>query len=291
MKVSWFVKEAFISLKRNWVMSLAAIATVTLSLFVAGIFAFIVLTLNELVGKYEKQVEIKVFLKDTADPATIQKLQDEIVSWQEIEVVLYVSKEEALERFKQQFKDQPDLIENLPGNPLPASFEIRLKDPQLIDKVAARFDGRPEVYLVEYGKAYVEKFFQVIRVIRYTGTVFIALLSFVSVVLIVLTIRLAIFARRQEIAIMRLVGASNWFIRLPFVIEGCVQGILGALFAGGAIYILKVTFFEKLKEQVLWLPISLDITIFWQVMFGILLGGLAIGAFGSGIALRRFLKV
>lgn len=291
MKVSWFVKEAFISLKRNWVMSLAAIATVTLSLFVAGIFAFIVLTLNELVGKYEKQVEIKVFLKDTADPATIQKLQDEIVSWQEIEVVLYVSKEEALERFKQHFKDQPDLIENLPGNPLPASFEIRLKDPQLIDKVAARFDGRPEVYLVEYGKAYVEKFFQVIRVIRYTGTVFIALLSFVSVVLIVLTIRLAIFARRQEIAIMRLVGASNWFIRLPFVIEGCVQGILGALFAGGAIYILKVTFFEKLKEQVLWLPISLDITIFWQVMFGILLGGLAIGAFGSGIALRRFLKV
>lgn len=291
MRVSWFFKEAIISLRRNWVMSAAAVATVALSLFVVGIFAFTAITFNNLISRFEKQVEIKVYLKDSVDPNSVQKLQDEIYSWKEVEVVRYVSKEEALERFKQQFKDQPDLIKNLPGNPLPASFEIRLKDPRQVEKVAARFNGRQEVDTVEYGKQIVDRLFSAVRVIRYAGLTFIFLLSFVSLVLIVNTIRIAIFSRRQEVVIMRLVGASNWFIRLPFVIEGCIQGIAGAVLAATGIYLLKTTFFENVVSQIPWLPLRFENLLFWQITLGLIFGGLAIGAVGSGIALRRFLRV
>ncbi len=291
MKANWFFKEAIISLRRNWVMSAAAVATVALSLFVVGLFAFTAVTLNDLISRFEKQVEIKVFLNDSIDPNSVQKLQDEIYSWSEVEVVRYISKEEALERFKKQFRDQPDLIKNLPGNPLPASFEIRLKDPQLVDKVAVRFNGRKEVDTVEYGKQVVERLFSAARVMRYAGLTFIFLLSFVSLVLIVNTIRIAIFSRRQEVVIMRLVGASNWFIRLPFVIEGCIQGISGAVLAAVGIYLLKSTFFENIVAQIRWLPVRFENILFWQITLGLILGGLAIGALGSGIALRRFLKV
>lgn len=291
MRFSWFLREATVSIRRNWVMSVAAIVTVALSLFVVGLFFYAAMTLNDLIGRYEREVVIKVFLKDSADQTEVQNLQDEIVSWSEVEAVQYVSKEEALERFKQQFRNRPELIENLPGNPLPASFEVRLKDPKLVEEVAARFAGKTVVDKVDYGKEIVERLFQVVRVIRYAGAFFVLVLTFVSVVLIVLTIRLAIYARRQEVAIMRLVGASNWFIRLPFVLEGCLQGVLGAAIASGGIYLLKVSFFDQVRSQIQWLPLSLDLTVFWQITGGLLLGGLAIGALGSGIALRRFLKV
>lgn len=291
MRVSWFFVEAFKSIKRNWVMSLASILTVALSLSVVGVFMFGTITLNELIGTFEKQVEIEVFLLDSAEPKAVESLQEKIISWSEIDTVRYISKEEALERFKQRYKDQPELIENLPGNPLPASFVVRLKDPKQVEKVAKRFDGNEIVDEVEYGKKYVDRLFEAIKVIRYAGITFITLLAFVSIVLIVLTIRLAIYARRQEIAIMRLVGASNWFIRIPFIIEGCVQGFIGALLAAGSLYLLKISVFQNIKEQLLWLPLKFEVSLLLQISEGLVIGGLAIGAIGSTIALRRFLKV
>lgn len=291
MRVSWFFTEAFKSMQRNILMNIASIVTIGLSLFVVGIFMFGTITLNNLIGSFEKQVEIEVFLKDEASPQQVQQLQDTILSWDEVETVRYISKEEALERFKQRYKDQPELIENLPGNPLPASFIIRLKDPQQVEAVASRFDGNEIVDSVEYGKKYVERLFQAVSVIRYSGAVFIGLLSFVSVVLIYLTIRLSIYARRQEISIMRLVGASNWFIRLPFVIEGVIQGIAGAIIAAGGVYLVKVTIFESLRQQILWLPLKFEMPLFWQITYGLMLGGIALGALGSALAMRRFLKV
>lgn len=291
MRVSWFFAEAFKSMQRNILMNIASIVTIGLSLFVVGIFMFGTITLNNLIGSFEKQVEIEVFLKDEASPQQVQQLQETILSWEEVETVRYISKEEALERFKQRYKDQPELIENLPGNPLPASFIIRLKDPQQVETVASRFDGNEIVDSVEYGKKYVERLFQAVSVIRYSGAVFIGLLSFVSVVLIYLTIRLSIYARRQEISIMRLVGASNWFIRLPFVIEGVIQGVAGAIIAAAGVYIVKVTIFESLRQQILWLPLKFEMPLFWQITYGLMLGGIALGALGSALAMRRFLKV
>jgi cell division transport system permease protein len=111
------------------------------------------------------------------------------------------------------------------------------------------------------------------------------------VVLISITIRLAIFARRQEISIMRLVGASNWFIRMPFIIEGCIQGILGAVLASISIYLIRVTVLEKLRSQILWLPLNFEMALFWQITAGLIVGGITLGAIGSALAMRRYLQV
>lgn len=291
MRVSWFFGEAVKSMIRNGLMTLTAIITIALSLFIVGLFTFASVTINNTIGSFEKQVEIEVFLKDDASPDRVQQLQDEINSWSEVENVTYISKEEALQRFKERYKDHPELFENLEQNPLPASFVIRLKDPTQVEKVASRFNGNTVVDSVEYGKKYVKRLFDALKVIRYAGLGFILLLSFVSIILISITIQLAIFARRQEISIMRLVGASNWFIRLPFIIEGCLEGLMGALIASGFIYLVRATILERLRSQILWLPLKFDMSLFWQISSGLFLGGLALGALGSAIAMRRYMKV
>lgn len=290
MRFSWFFVEAVKSMIRNGLMTFASILTIGLSLFIVGLFTFALVTINQTLGSFEKQLEIEVFLKDDASPQTVQELQDRINSWEEVETVSYISKEEAIQRFKERYKDHPELIENISGNPLPASFVIRLKDPQKVEEVAKRFDGNPAVEDVEYGQKYVKRLFEVLRVIRFSGFAFIMLLALVSIILISITIRLAIFARRQEISIMRLVGASNWFIRLPFIIEGCLQGILGSFLAAAGVYAVRVTVLESLRSQILWLPLNFSMTLFWQISFGLLVGGLALGSLGSAIAMRRYLR-
>lgn len=291
MKVSWFLGEAITSLKRNWEISLAAIYNVALSLLIVGVFSLVVLTLNQFVTRLENQVEIEAFLVDGASFDTIQALQDKIISWAEVKDVRYISKEEALERFKQLYKDQPDMWKNLSGNPLPASYQITLKNPRDVEKVASRLRKEQVVESLDYGQQIVKRLFSVTSTLRTVGLVFIILQGFVSISLIGLTIRLAIYARRNEVAIMRLVGASNWFIRLPFLLEGMLQGIIGSLVAIIVIYFLKIGFFESIVEQLKFLNITFASALFFKVSIGLLLGGMAIGAFGSTLSLRRYLKV
>lgn len=291
MKVNWFLGEAVTSLKRNWEISLAAIYNVALSLLIVGVFSLVILTLNQFITRLESQVEIEAFLVDGASFTTVQALQDRIISWAEVKDVKYISKEEALERFKQLYKDQPDMWKNLSGNPLPASYQITLKNPRDVEKVASRLRKEPVVESLDYGQQIVKRLFTVTSTLRMVGLVFILLQGFVSVSLIGLTIRLAIYARRNEVAIMRLVGASNWFIRLPFLLEGMLQGVIGALVAILVIYFLKIGFFESVTQQLKFLKITFNSTLFLKVSFGLLLGGMAIGAFGSTLSLRRYLRV
>jgi cell division transport system permease protein len=289
MKVSWFFKEALISLKRNWVMSLAAITTVALSLLIVGVFAFTALTLDQMISSLEREVEVEAFLKDTATTQEINDLQHKIFNWSEVDKVRYISKEEALRRFR---REHPELTQEIGDvNPLPASFQVQLKDPHDVEKVAKRLEKVEIVEEVEYGKKIVKKLFAATNAIRLVGTVFILLLSFVSLALITITIRLAIFARRQEVAIMRLVGASNWFIRLPFLLEGMIEGLIGALLATIIIFFLRTSFFLRIKESLKFLPIEFSSLLFFQVSFGLIVAGLTIGALGSTIALRKYLKV
>lgn len=291
MRVSWFLKEAFVSLRRNWVMSLAAVSTIALSLLVVGVFAFVALSLDQVITNLERQVEVEAFLEDGATFNEIQALQDKIIGWEEVKKLDFISKDKALEIFKERFKDQPDMLKGLTSDVLPASFKISLKDPYDAKNVARELKKEAIVEDVTYGADVAERLFVVGRVLRWVGLVFILVLGFASLSLIAITIRLAIFARRHEVAIMRLVGASNWFIRLPFLFEGMVQGLLGAILAGGGLYLLRRLFFEQVVKLLSFLPITMSSRLFLNVNFGLLVVGLCIGALGSTIALRRFLKV
>jgi cell division transport system permease protein len=292
-KISFFLQEAFGSLKRNYFMTIAALVTVFLSIVVLGGVLVFVFTTDALLKEVEQKVEISVFLKTKPDPTQdeITAMQSEITGWPEVKNCTFVSKEDALQRIKDWFKDKPEVLEGLSGNPLPASFEISLVDPQTVDTVAARFDGNPIVDEVKFGEEYADKLFAFTDKARNFMLGFIVLLGVVAILLISNTIRLSIFARKREVEIMKLVGATNWFIRWPFVIEGVTVGFLGALVAAVVVLVLNNYLAGQVRSTITFLTVPLD-AVPYVLVTVILLGvGVVIGAAGSAIGLRRFLKV
>ncbi|MDI6715465.1 MAG: permease-like cell division protein FtsX [Actinomycetota bacterium] len=286
----YFLRESLISFKKNWVISIAAITTVALSLLVIGFFMLVAFTINSWMKMTEQKVEIVAFLVEGIPAESIEALQSEIMSWPEVKRVVYVSKEEALERLKKEFKDS-DIISMVEENLLPVSLEISLKDPQKADTVYNRLKGRPEIDDIRHDRKMVERLLALTRTARWIGIVFASLLAFASLVLIANAIRLAIYARRKEVAIMRLVGASNWFIRWPFLLEGILQGLIGALVAILLLYVVQVAVVERIKEVLVFLPIGSSHQEFFRLVIGLLVTGIAMGAAGSTMALRRYLRV
>jgi cell division transport system permease protein len=292
-RISFFLKEAFGSLKRNYFMTIAALVTVFLSIVVLGGVLVFVFTTDALLKEVEEKVEITVYLKTDPDPsqADVEAMQTEIMSWPEVKSSVYVSKTDALERLKEDFKDNPEILENLTSNPLPASFEIALVDPQTVDVVAARFDGDPIVDEVRYGKEIADKLFAFTSQARNFMLIFIVLLGIVAILLISNTIRLSIFARKREVEIMKLVGATNWFIRWPFLIEGVTVGFFGALFAVVVVLVANSYLVGRIRDSLPFMAVPLDAVPYVMVTIVLLAVGVVIGAAGSGIGLRRFLKV
>jgi cell division transport system permease protein len=290
-KISFFFFEAFRSLRRNYFMTIAAVVTVFLSMAVLGVVIVFAYNIDAVLKDVEQKVEITIFLKDSASAQEIDAMQKEIAGLPQVKDTKFVSKDEALRRLREDLKDHPEILQSLSGNPLPASFEISLKDPKTVDVVAKQFQGRPIVDEVRYGKEIADRIFRVTSVIRNVLLVFLILLGAVSVLLISNTIRLSIYARRREVEIMKLVGATNWFIRWPFVIEGLAVGLVGAV-AALAIVSLGTDFvFGRIRENLLFLSVPFDAVSTFELS-AILLGvGALIGALGSGLGLRRFLNV
>ncbi len=292
-RISFFFKEAFGSLRRNYFMTIAALVTVFLSIVVLGGVLVFVYTTDALLKEVEEKVEITVYLLTDPDPdaTAVEAMTSEIMSWSEVKSVVYVSKVDALERLKEDFKDNPEILENLRSNPLPASFEIALVDPQAVDTVAARFEGDPIVDEVRYGKEIADKLFAFTSQARNFMLIFIVLLGIVAILLISNTIRLSIFARKREVEIMKLVGATNWFIRWPFVIEGVTVGFLGAAVAAAVVLALNAYLVDRIRGSLPFMAVPLDAVPYVLVIVILLAVGVVIGAAGSGIGLRRFLKV
>lgn len=298
MRIKFFFSEAVDSLVRNWVMSVAAIVTVLVSMFVLGLGLMLFFNLQHAISDLRNKLEIEVFIKNTASPEEIGQLGDEIRVMPEVKEVVYISKEEALERLRQSLKGHEDVLEALSGNPLPPSYEILLKDPAKIEEVASRFFDNPVVDNspgthdgVKYGGETSERVLRVTTIFLIGGAGFVVLLAVASVLLISNTIRLSIFARRREVEIMRLVGATSWFVRWPFVMEGVATGMIGA--AGAAILVLLANrfFVANVVDKMPFLPFSAEaIPMFWLVLF-VVGAGTLLGSVGSGLALRRFLRI
>ncbi len=281
-------------------MGFTAITTVAITLFIVGIFSIIVFDVQSLLKSVEKQVELSVYLKDNISEDLKSYLENEIKSWPEVEKVQFISKDQALERFKAQ-NEGSDILKEIQGNPLPASFEIELKDPQKVEQVALRFvdkDGNniEGVDEVIYGKNYVRKLFSITAVVGTITLLIIIVLVLAATVLIFNTIRLSIYARRREIEVMKLVGATNWYIRAPFLFEGFFEGFIGGGIAVAILYFINKFLFikgesllvETMRIKNLALLGSNNIIII--VYAGMIILGSLIGIFSSGFALRRYLR-
>jgi cell division transport system permease protein len=302
INIGYFASESIQNFRRNWVMSLGAVITIYLSLLLVGVFLAASFMVGTIVASVESKVSIQVFLKDGAATADVGALQQSLSTNPLVQTVQYTSKDQALQKFKQDMKQSPEIVQQLDGNPLPASLDVTLKDPHNVEAMVAQIKTSPLFLKVadrpdnpeqslKYGQQVVNQLFAFTAVIRWVELTFVLMLAVVSLIFINNTIRLAIYARRKEIGIMRLVGASNWFIRTPFLLEGVLQALIGAGLAILTIVLLQAVFLPKLVSMLPFLAVSLTGAQSAQIALALVLAGVFIGLLGSGFALRRYLKV
>lgn len=288
----YFIQEVFHSLRRNNWMTFASIGTVAVSLFVLGVFLILVLNMNRLAGMLESQVQISVYLEDHLTDREKRQIGYDIESLQGIDSVTYVDRETAKERLKDRLGDQKYLLDALSDdNPLPDAFEVTVTTPSVVESAAGAIDSMQGVEEAKYGQDVVEHLFDITRLMRIFGFVLMGLLGGATLFIISNTIRLTVFARRKEIAIMKYVGATDWFIRWPFLLEGIVLGCIGGFIAAVALRSFYAAMAAKIYSTLAFFPLMPQYPFMNYVTAAILLAGVVIGAIGSVISLKRFLRV
>lgn len=288
------LREGFKNLGRNGWMTFASVSAVTITLLILGVFLLLAMNIQHLVQTVEKQVEIRVSLDVTADQATAKKVEGELRKLSDAAEVTFVPKAEGLQNLKKSFGEKGVLFNGLEKeNPLPDSFIVKAKTPQQTGSLAQKIQKIDGVKKVNYAEQTTKKLFAITDVVRLVIVAFIIALAFTAMFLIANTIKLTIVARRHEIEIMKLVGATNGFIRWPFFVEGALMGILGALLPI-AILIFGYGYLVDFVEQQLALyflnllplyPLALQISL---ILLGI---GAFIGVWGSLMSVRRFLRI
>lgn len=288
----YYIKETFTSLKRNSLMSIASISTVALSILVLGMFLTMVLNVNNLARHLENQVQVTIYMEDSASADQLKQMEKVLRSTPGIVKVTPRTKEQALADFKSRLGEQQKLLAALgEDNPFPASFEIQVDNPERIPQLVPQFQQMPGVETAKFGQEVVEHLFQLTRVLRIGGVLLIVLLAIATLFIISNTIRITVFARRREVNIMKYVGATDWFIRWPFLLEGMIMGFVGAVIASAALY----KGYNAIQAKIYGNLAFFSMLPSWPTM-GWLCGGLVcvgtlIGALGSSISLRKFLDV
>ena len=303
--IGYSLRECGHHFRRNWTTVLGAVVTIFLSLFIIGLFVLGSVMLNSMIGGVEDQVTVQAFLSDEASQSDVEAYQAEIESWENVESVSYKTKDEALEEFRTSMSNRnaADAVTALDGeNPLPASLVVRVVEAQQVEATAERIMDDPAFAEicddpdnpagdVQYGQGTVERLLSVASYIRIAAVALVILLTFVAFVFINNTIRLAITARRREIAIMRLGGAPNSFIRGPFVMEGVLEAFIAALLAIAALVGGMQVLMPMLQDNLSFLAFNIPNEVLYATFAGLLVIGIVIGLFGSAIAMRRYLKV
>ncbi|MCM3079702.1 MULTISPECIES: permease-like cell division protein FtsX [Brevibacillus] len=289
------VREGVKNLGRNGWMSFASISAVAITLLILGVFLILAMNVNYFAQSVEKQVEIRVFMDVLATEANVQQVEENIKAIPKVSTVQFIPKDEGLKQFKESLGDKAYLFEGLEkDNPLPDAFVVKTAQPQDTAAVAAQIKKLEYVKNLTYGEGTVEKLFAVTGAVRNVGIAFIIGLGFTAMFLIANTIKLTIVARRREIEIMKLVGATNWFIRWPFFVEGLLMGIVGALIptimlSVGYYYLLDAIHSSFEASQLFkLLPLFPLVN---QVALALVAIGAFIGIWGSLVSVRRFLRV
>jgi cell division transport system permease protein len=295
MRLRFFLVEAIRSIRANFAISMAATVTVLIAVFILGAFIPSFLYVQSAVDNQKERVDIRFFISDFATAAQRKALFMRLQGDPRVDKISFVSKDEAYQRLRTQLKD-PTILRDVPGNPLPASFEVKPRDPARAQAIIDSVEKDPALdkeQQYSYGKETADRLLSVARFIQWSGLGLIIVLLVASILLIGNTIRLSIFARRREVEVMKLVGATNWFIRWPFVIEGVICGIIGAALSALLLFGVKIGFVDNwlnTNDTALTRDDATTIGFTWLCLLLVVAGAL-VGALGSGITLRRFLKV
>ncbi len=290
--IEYYIREVFISLRRNNWMSVASIGTVAVSLFIFGMFLMMVMNMNKLAENMESQVQINVYLLDKVDREQARDIEKDLKEIEGVETVGFVTKDEAMERFKDRLGDQKTLLDALDEtNPLPDSFEVTVTNPDLVKTAAEKMEKLDGVECAKYGQDVMEHLFEITRLLRIFGFTLMLVLAFATLFIISNTIRLTVFARRKEIAIMKYVGATDWFIRWPFVMEGMVLGLFGSIIAAMVLRTAYTAMAEKVYDTLAFFPLIPEQPFLTYITIIVVISGMVVGAIGSAVSIKKFLKV
>ena len=292
----YYFRQARQNLIQNPWLNAITLGTITLSFLILGLFLVLFLNTKGLLEDWGGRIRVTAYLGGSPGQEQMTRLREKVRGFEEVMEVRVRSKEEALKLLEEKIPERKELLRGLPRNPLPASLEIRLKgeyqNSEGAQSLARKLRGIPEIEEVQYGSDWLERFSAFMALLKGLGLGLGALLLLSTIVVISNTIRLSIFARREEIEIMRSVGATGLFIRAPFYLEGLLQGLLGAVLALAALYALFQLFLSKVYEPLRSLLGNYPVQFLsLEQMAAVALGGVVLGLFGTQVSVGRYLRL
>ncbi|MCH3965874.1 MAG: permease-like cell division protein FtsX [Clostridium sp.] len=291
--IRFFIENSFKSLKRNKTISIASAATVAATLFILGISLLAMLNIQQGILEVQSKVEVKIYLKDNITSGQKSDIENKIKSVDGVVSVDYETKKEAVDKFRSQLGDQnKSLVNGLEkDNPLPNSYIIKVRTPETVSEVVNNIKGMQGIESIQDGRGIVDKIIKITRTIRWIGTIILVILVGVSLFLIGNTIKLTVYSRRREIGIMKYIGATDWFIRWPFIIEGMIIGLAGAIFSDIILYYLYKVIYMKVSSSFLLMQLVSPQYVYTSILGIFIIAGILIGALGSILSIRKFLIV
>lgn len=291
--IKYSLVDALKSFKRNTTLSFASIITVSLTLFMFGIYLMAMLNANQVVKNIESKLEVSVFLKEDIKAEDKENIQNTITTTKGVTRIAYVTKEEALEKWKEQLgKENHDLVQGFDEkNPLPESFTVTVENAEMVKTIVKTTEKLAGVEKVVANEDLVNRIAGVTRGVKWIGFAALILLIPICLFLIGNTIKLAVYSRRREVNIMKYVGATDWFIRWPFIIEGVIIGIVGAIIASAVLIPLYSFAYSKLSDSIMMIELVTPNYVVMNILWIFILSGTLIGGIGSILSIRKFLKV
>ena len=288
------LSSAWQSFWRNAAVSLAAVGTITLILAMAGVNLLVGHTLAGILDQYKSRVSvISISIADGTPVSTVYDFEDQLRTDPRVTEVRLITKDEALAKFAAD-PQNADIARQIEGNPLAAKLEVhvaRLADVSAINDIASRWRGADRNDPTDYQGEFITRMLRLSQWVNLAGLVILGILLVVSVFIVMNTIRTAVYHRRQEIEVMKLVGATEWFVRGPFVIEGILTGLLAAGISLGLLLLAYRPFVDKFHSDLFFIPLGYDPTFVTELARDVLLAGAVLGALGSYIGVRRFVRI
>jgi cell division transport system permease protein len=289
-RFEYLFRETTSGLRRNGLVAFAAISTTFIALFLFGLSLLISRQVSLMIEATTGNVEVAVYLTDPVNLDNVQSLTNTLNELPVVADVHYENKQEACDRFQSLFAEQKALVNNVDCDALPASLRVKMEDPEKYAQVQAVLKGQPGIEQIVDQSDFLDRLFAVTRVFR-VGVLLVAFVMLVSAsILIANTVRMGLFARRKEIGIMKLVGATNWRIRMPFLVEGLFESLIGAVAAILFLFAIKVAFINPLNEKVQFIPwiVNRDVIAIIPIL---LVAGAIVALLAGLVGMRRFLDV
>jgi cell division transport system permease protein len=288
-----YCKRAIKDILEHRFLSIVTIVTISISILIASAFTLFFVNANAIVNSWKKGIRIMVYLKPNTPEIKVTEIKRNILEMKGVKDVRFISNKEALQRLKNQMKRQSSLLDNLKENPLPDAFEIQLvesfQNQEKIEKLAGRLESLQPVDEVEYGQVWLGRFTNILNLFRLTGFAMGSLFLLATVLIVANTIRLVFYSRQKEVEIMRLVGATDGFIKAPFYIEGLIQGALGGIVGLGALFILFMLISSNMGQGLTSSFFTIRF-LSWDTFLGIWICSMFVGWIGCFVSLKQFLK-